>query len=114
MQLQGGDSGDTPAIETQWQTEVIRQAVADTRETSTLSNKFRDHSKLVSTLNAMIGNPGATTQGLIEKFTRKSSQIGAPQAKWAKGPKNQTGRRGNGGPTYMHEQNNYSIGIRTY
>jgi chromatin remodeling complex protein RSC6 len=101
MQLQGGYSGDTPANETQRQVEVLRQALADTRDTSTLCNKFRDlHTKLVSTLKEIIGNHKMTAHDLIDDlYTQVVAQIGAPQSKReiklkrAKGPKNQTGSK---------------------
>jgi len=49
--LLDGDAGVTTSNETQWRNEVIRQALADTRETSALPDKCRDlHLRLVSTL----------------------------------------------------------------
>jgi hypothetical protein len=82
MRLQGGDSGGTPTDETQWHTEVIRQALADTRNTSTLKGTFQElHSKLVSTLNILQDNTEMTTQELLDDlYTQVVAQIGAPQA----------------------------------
>jgi hypothetical protein len=101
IRLQDGDSGDNPANETQWQTDVIRQALAETRENSTLNNRYRDfHANLVSTLNEMLENLGLTTQGLIDDlYTQVVKEIATPNAKRAnklkraKGPKNHSGSK---------------------
>jgi hypothetical protein len=98
IRLQDGNAEGTPTNETQWRTDVIRQALAETRETSTLANRYRDlHAKLVSTLHAMAENPGLTTQDLLDElYTQVVTEIEAPQAeranklKRAKGPRNQS------------------------
>ena len=54
-QILDGDAGVTTSNETQWRTEVIRQALAKTRETSTMSDKCTDfHSNVGLHINRNI------------------------------------------------------------
>jgi hypothetical protein len=98
-------TSDAPGSDTSndrtWQNEVIKEALAATRETSSVTTKCRDlHTKLVSTLTEISEKPELITQSLIDDvYALVIAQIGATQTKKdkkdrrAKGPKNRTGRK---------------------
>jgi hypothetical protein len=100
--LSGGtdDTGNT-TLKVEWRKDVIRQALTETRETSTLPEKCRDlHSRLVSTITDISANNELITQALIDDvYAQFVAQIESTQATRAtrttkaKGTKNQTGSK---------------------
>jgi hypothetical protein len=95
------DLGNTTSNVEQWRKDVIRQALADTRETSTLSETCRDlHSRLVSTLTDISANNELITQALVDDlYAQFVAEIESTQATRAtrttkaRGTKNQAGSK---------------------
>jgi hypothetical protein len=87
--------------EQQWQSDIIRQALAETRDTSTLASKCRDlHSRLVSILTDIGAAQLIATQALVDDvYAQVLAQIETVQATRAKNqarrkkPKTQAGRK---------------------
>ena len=95
------DPGSTILNEQQWRTDIIRQALAETCESTTLSSKFRDlHAKLVSILGKISEKHDMITQTLIDDIYAQileqiepSRATRATKRKRVKEPSNQAGRR---------------------
>jgi hypothetical protein len=97
-QIEGAEA-ETHDNTKKWRTETIRQALAESRDISTLSNRYRDlHSKMISSLAAMSENEDLLTQTLIDDIyaeviahiePKRSTR--ANKRKRTRGPKTQAG-----------------------
>jgi len=115
------DHNDTTSQEQQWRTD-IRQAVAETRDTSTLASKCRDlHLRMVSTLTEIGAAQLSNTQTLKDdvyaqilpktetsQATRQRNRLGR------RNPKPKQAARGKAREIDMLERKISSIKIRTY
>ena len=84
LQNGGNDNpGTTTLNEQQWRTDTIRQALAETCDSSTLSSKCRDlHARLVSILTNIIDDHELITQTLIDDvYAQVVAQIEPSQTK---------------------------------
>lgn len=71
------------SVNREWRDEIIQQALDESRDGSTLTEKWRDlHSKMISKLTEISENEGLITQDEIDDiYEEVLTQVGSPQAR---------------------------------